>query len=108
MCQYCNVVAHAACARQVHNDLPAAQGHDDFWVCVECQRELDARRHVNDCDQCNLTDFIFHDIERMIELLKEIAPSLGENVEAGMCSTADALIVELGRSEEVFVSTSLT
>jgi hypothetical protein len=69
MCTHCNVIAHPACVKKTHNDLP--QTKEESWTCWECVREMDAVNHSSSCNECNEAGFIVDDIQLGIELLSD-------------------------------------
>ena len=50
MCTHCNIVAHKICIERTHGDLP--HGKDDEWTCMTCARDLAARSHNSECNEC--------------------------------------------------------
>ena len=95
LCTYCNVVAHRECAKAFNNDIPPVVGSEDNWTCTQCMQQLDGRRHVVDCEECNELDYIFMDISQKIELLREIGPLLGVDEASSRASTATTMAADL-------------
>ena len=71
-CSHCNVVAHPKCIKKAHWDLPLQKDKDGEWTCWHCVCDLDSRRHVMNCSQCNEAGYIIADIKMANDLLRKL------------------------------------